>query len=100
MCFVCNEHLYILNFTEFKEITFFGSQMYHRKNRPSGVEIKIDGLDIPALIHRGGMILTGSDGQCVSITKLNYGFQIELWEEVFMFGGKVFYLKSSDNSML
>lgn len=41
--------------------------MYHRKKRPEGIEVMIDGLSTPALVHGGGMIITGSDGQSVSI---------------------------------
>lgn len=39
--------------------------MYHRKELPQHTEVSIDGLSAPALIHNGGMIITGSDGQRV-----------------------------------
>ena len=39
--------------------------MYHRKELPLHSEIHIDGLKQPALIHNGGIIITGSDGQRV-----------------------------------
>lgn len=48
-----------------KQVTFFGSSMYHRKELPTHSEIQIDGLDKPAFIHNGGMIITGADGQRV-----------------------------------
>lgn len=54
-----------------KEVTFFGSSMYHRKNLPEIFnEVKIDGLNTPALTHRNGMLLTGSDGQKINVTSL------------------------------
>lgn len=55
---------------EGKEVTFYGSSMYHRKNLPEHTEVTIDGLDKPALLHSGGMILTGSDGQRINIKTL------------------------------
>lgn len=47
--------------------------MYHRKNLPAHTEVKIDGLDKPALLHNGGMLITAADGQRVSIAaKFHY----------------------------
>ena len=49
-----------------QEVTFYGSSMYHRRTLPEIFsEVKIDGLNEPALVHRNGMLLTGSDGQKV-----------------------------------
>jgi len=39
--------------------------MYHRKGLPEHTEVTVDGMAAPALVHNGGMILTGSDGQKV-----------------------------------
>lgn len=53
-----------------KEVTFYGSAMYHRKVLPIGTEVKIDGLDTPALVHKTGMVLTASDGQTINVKTL------------------------------
>jgi len=53
-----------------KQVTFFGSSMYHRKELPQHTEVSIDGLSAPALIHNGGMIITGSDGQMINVKTL------------------------------
>lgn len=49
--------------------------MYHRKVLPIGTEVKIDGLDTPALVHKTGMVLTASDGQTVSIFSPSYKYK-------------------------
>lgn len=53
-----------------KEVTFFGSSMYHRKELPECTEVNIEGMPGPALIHGGGMLLSGSDGQKVNVKTL------------------------------
>jgi len=53
-----------------KELTFFGSSMYHRKTLPQGTEVTVDGMSKPALVHINGMLLTGADGQRVNVTSL------------------------------
>lgn len=64
----CSIYFYFLSFSYIlflKQVTFFGSSMYHRKELPIHSEIQIDGLEKPAFIHNGGMIITGADGQRV-----------------------------------
>ncbi|XP_047122549.1 cytosolic 10-formyltetrahydrofolate dehydrogenase isoform X1 [Hydra vulgaris] len=53
-----------------KEVSFFGSSMYLRKSLPEGIPCFIDGLAHPALVHKNGMIITGSDGLRINVKTL------------------------------
>ena len=47
-------------------MTFYGSSLTLGDKPPEGAPVTIEGLDIPAIVHGGGMTLTGTDGKMVS----------------------------------
>ena len=47
-------------------MTFFGSSLTPGDTPPDGAPVSIEGLDKPAVVHKGGMTLTGNDGKMVS----------------------------------
>lgn len=49
-------------------MTFYGSSLTPGDKPPEGAPVTIEGLDIPAIVHGGGMTLTGTDGKMVSPT--------------------------------
>ncbi|XP_039263657.2 cytosolic 10-formyltetrahydrofolate dehydrogenase-like [Styela clava] len=56
---------------EGQKITFYGSTL-HRSKLPTGQEVKVEGMERPAIIHKNGMILFGSDRKKVNVKNLQY----------------------------
>lgn len=52
-----------------KEVRLFGSKMYSGVPR-KGREYPIEGSAIPAVVHKGGLVLTGTDGKKVQVSRL------------------------------
>ncbi|XP_031571747.1 cytosolic 10-formyltetrahydrofolate dehydrogenase-like isoform X1 [Actinia tenebrosa] len=53
-----------------EQVTFYGSNLGPRKRVPQGSEVYIDGHDKPAIVHKDGMTLFGSDGKMVTVKTL------------------------------
>ena len=49
-----------------QQVTFYGSSLTPGDKVPEGAPVTIVGLDTPAVVHSGGMTLTGTDGKMVS----------------------------------
>jgi len=49
-----------------QQVTFYGSSLTSGDKPPEGAAVTIEGLDTPAIVHTGGMTLTGTDGKMVS----------------------------------
>ena len=49
-----------------QQVTFYGSSMTPGDKPPDGSAVTIEGLEMPAIVHSGGMTLTGTDGKMVS----------------------------------
>lgn len=49
-----------------QQVTFYGSSLTPGDKPPEGAPVTIEGLDTPAIVHSGGMTLTGTDGKMVS----------------------------------
>lgn len=49
-----------------QQVTFYGSSLIPGDKPPEGAPVTIEGLDTPAIVHSGGMTLTGTDGKMVS----------------------------------
>ncbi len=49
-----------------QQVTFYGSHLTPGDKPPDGTAVTIEGLDTPAIVHSGGMTLTGTDGKMVS----------------------------------
>lgn len=47
-------------------MTFYGSSLTPGDKPPEGAPVTIEGLDTPAIVHGGGMTVTGTDGKMVS----------------------------------
>ena len=39
--------------------------MYTKSSPPKGTEVVIEGLEKPAIVHKDGMVITGTDGKMV-----------------------------------
>ena len=59
-------------------MTFYGSKLVPGDKPPQGTPVTIEGLETPAVVHKDGMTLTGTDGKMVSrcCFKLNLLIQI------------------------
>lgn len=53
-------------FVLLQQVTFYGSSLTPGDKAPDGTAVTIEGLDTPAIVHKGGMTLTGTDGKMVS----------------------------------
>ncbi len=69
-------------------MTFFGSVKYNKSKPPRGTEVVVEGLDRPAIVHKNGMVLFGTDGRMVR--KL-YWFCFNLCFVMLQFMGKCFH---------
>ena len=49
-----------------QQVTFYGSSMTPGDKPPDGSAVTIEGLEMSAIVHSGGMTLTGTDGKMVS----------------------------------
>ena len=56
----------------FQQVTFYGSSLTPGDKPPDGAAVTIEGLDSAAVVHSGGMTLTGTDGKMVSQRQLLY----------------------------
>ncbi|XP_059140890.1 cytosolic 10-formyltetrahydrofolate dehydrogenase-like [Physella acuta] len=54
-----------------EQITFFGSRLWTRL-APYGTKVVIDDAKQPAIVHKGGMILFGNDGNMVNVSQIQY----------------------------
>ena len=50
----------------FQQVTFYGSKLVPGDKPPQGTPVTIEGLETPAIVHKDGMTLTGTDGKMVS----------------------------------
>lgn len=64
-------HLKLPGNGEYQEALLFGSSLWS-SDKPEGQEIQIEGAT-PGLIHEDGLLLTGSDGKYVNVTKVKIG---------------------------
>lgn len=53
-----------------KEVKLFGSKMF-TGSVSDGSEVEIEGLSAPGIIHKDGLLLTGTDGQKVNVSRLS-----------------------------
>ncbi|XP_069994485.1 cytosolic 10-formyltetrahydrofolate dehydrogenase isoform X1 [Penaeus vannamei] len=53
-----------------KEVKLFGSKMF-TGSVSDGREVEIEGLSAPGIIHKDGLLLTGTDGQKVNVSRLS-----------------------------
>ncbi|CAH3028244.1 unnamed protein product [Porites evermanni] len=53
-----------------QQVTFYGSSLTPGDSPPEGTPVTIEGLDTPAMVHKGGMTLTGSDGKMLTVKTL------------------------------
>jgi len=49
-----------------EQVTLYGSTM-HRNKVPEGEEVLIEGLSTPAVVHKNGLVIQGSDGRTINI---------------------------------
>ena len=56
----------IFFFVYMQQVTFYGSSLTPGDKPPDGSAVTIEGLEMPAIVHNGGMTLTGTDGKMVS----------------------------------
>ncbi|KAK7476522.1 hypothetical protein BaRGS_00032270 [Batillaria attramentaria] len=54
-----------------ERITFFGSKLWERLP-PRGLQVEIAGASKPAIVHRRGMVLFGSDGKMVNVSQVQF----------------------------
>lgn len=54
-----------------EQITFFGSKLWDRLP-PRGLQVQIPGASKPAIVHRRGMVLFGSDGKMVNVSQVQF----------------------------
>lgn len=59
-------------------MTFYGSSLTPGDKPPEGAPVTIEGLDTPAIVHGGGMTLTGTDGKMVSPKANNFRENVSL----------------------
>ncbi|XP_063608578.1 cytosolic 10-formyltetrahydrofolate dehydrogenase-like [Penaeus indicus] len=53
-----------------QEVKLFGSKMF-TGSVSDGREVEIEGLSAPGIIHKDGLLLTGTDGQKVNVSRLS-----------------------------
>ncbi|XP_032218794.1 cytosolic 10-formyltetrahydrofolate dehydrogenase isoform X2 [Nematostella vectensis] len=53
-----------------EEVTFYGSKLGPKGKTPKGCEVEIDGLDRPAIVHKDGMTIIGSDEKMLTVKTL------------------------------
>jgi len=56
-----------------EQVTFYGSTMFSKSSPPSGTEVVIEGMEKPAIVHKDGMLLFGTDGKMVNVKTLQLG---------------------------
>jgi len=49
-----------------EQVTLYGSSLYRNKV-PEGEEVQIEGLSKPGIVHKGGLVIQGTDGCTVNI---------------------------------
>uniref|UniRef100_A0A0B6ZYE6 10-formyltetrahydrofolate dehydrogenase n=1 Tax=Arion vulgaris TaxID=1028688 RepID=A0A0B6ZYE6_9EUPU len=54
-----------------EQITFFGARLWTRLP-PRGTEVIIEGKSRPAIVHKGGLVLFGNDGEMVNVSQVQY----------------------------
>jgi len=59
----CNLSYFLL----LQQVTFYGSSLTPGEKPPEGAPVTVEGLDTPAIVHSGGMTLTGTDYKMVSL---------------------------------
>ncbi|KAL4217352.1 Mitochondrial 10-formyltetrahydrofolate dehydrogenase [Mactra antiquata] len=52
-----------------EQVTFYGSRVWNRME-PRGTSVNIEGASKPAIVHKNGMILFGSDGKMVNVSQV------------------------------
>lgn len=55
-----------------EKVTLYGSQMWHKLKPRTYTEVKIEGLSQPALVHKDGLLLYGTDGKACNVTQLQF----------------------------
>ncbi|XP_076047759.1 cytosolic 10-formyltetrahydrofolate dehydrogenase isoform X2 [Oratosquilla oratoria] len=53
-----------------KEVKLFGSKCF-TGSAPSGTEVSIEGLSTPAIVHKDGLVIKGSDGKMINVARLS-----------------------------
>ncbi|PIK52185.1 putative mitochondrial 10-formyltetrahydrofolate dehydrogenase isoform X2 [Apostichopus japonicus] len=54
-----------------QKVTLFGSSLF-KGSAPSGTEVEVPGGSKPAIVHKGGMLFFGSDGQGLNVKTLQF----------------------------
>ncbi|XP_071816026.1 mitochondrial 10-formyltetrahydrofolate dehydrogenase-like isoform X2 [Apostichopus japonicus] len=54
-----------------QKVTLFGSSLF-KGSTPSGTEVEVPGGSKPAIVHKGGMLFFGSDGQGLNVKTLQF----------------------------
>lgn len=64
--FVLSKNAHTIAISTFQQVTLYGSSLSPSDTPPEGTPVTIEGLEKPAVVHKGGMTVTGNDGKMVS----------------------------------
>lgn len=53
-----------------QQVTLYGSSLTSGDTPPDGTPVTIEGSEVPAIVHKGGMTLTGVDGKMLTVKTL------------------------------